>query len=162
MGNHCRDLKQHDPINFPSDRKIEYWPKMSTTMLHGHIERFHLLEFLELAQKENWKVFTNKIKLALELGYNVSTLLKALKQLGVTWSNLPPPHPDLLTAVNRICNRVESLGTMGFPHFQSQHFTDSWSNSSLLMIKYMFLKSYAVCSIVSHTLLSVHQRYRVS
>lgn len=91
MGNHCRDLKQHDPINFPSDRKIEYWPKMSTTMLHGHIERFHLLEFLELAQKENWKVFPNKIKLALELGYNVSMLLEALKQPGVTWSNLPPP-----------------------------------------------------------------------
>ena len=91
MGNHYRDLKQHDPINFPSDRKIEYQPKTSTTTLRGHIKCFHLLEFLELAQKENWKVFPNKIKLALELGYNVSMLLEVLKQPGVTWSNLPPP-----------------------------------------------------------------------
>ena len=91
MGNYCRDLKDRDPTNFPSDQKFEYMPKTSTISLRNHIERLHLTEFLEQAQMESWKVFPHRTKVALDLGYTIPTLLEALKKPGACITNLPPP-----------------------------------------------------------------------
>ncbi|KIM64061.1 hypothetical protein SCLCIDRAFT_115861, partial [Scleroderma citrinum Foug A] len=83
--------KERDPINFSSGRKIHYKPKTSTSSLCGHIEGLHLLEFVAAAQTENWMIYIQSVKTPLSLGYDLSTLLEALKMPGITIHNLPPP-----------------------------------------------------------------------
>ena len=90
MGNYCRELGQRDP-DLITDRKIDYQPKTANWGLRHHIERFHLLEYLKLAHTEKWLVFLVNVKVALGVGYDIPTLLEALKQPGVTITNLPPP-----------------------------------------------------------------------
>ena len=90
MGNCCRELGQRDP-GLITDRKIDYQPKTANWGLRHHIERFHLLEYLELAHIEKWPVFLVNVKVALGVGYDLLMLLEALKQPGVTITNLPPP-----------------------------------------------------------------------
>ena len=91
MGNYCRELGQRDP-DLIADRKIDYQPKTANWRLRHHIERFHLLEYLELAHTEKWPVFLVNVKVTLGVGYDIPTLLEALKQPGVTITNLPPPR----------------------------------------------------------------------
>ena len=90
MGNRCRAQKELDPIKFSLSRKIHYQAKTSTSSLHSHIESLHLLEFVEAAQTEKWTIYLTKVKVPLGLGYNLSTLLEALKKPGITIHNLPP------------------------------------------------------------------------
>ena len=64
---------------------------MSTSSLRGHIEGLHLLEFVAAAQTENWTIYIQSVKTPLSLGYDLSTLLEALKMPGIMTHNLPPP-----------------------------------------------------------------------
>lgn len=124
MSNYCREQKQHDPVNFPSGRKIHYQPKTSTYSLCGHIEHLHLVEFLRLAQTDKWMVYLTKVKVALKLGYNLSTLLEALKLPGVTIHNLPPPpqcpsntQENLQPGGELWDNKLPSFSTAAFHQF---------------------------------------------
>ncbi|KAF8436862.1 hypothetical protein L210DRAFT_3647686 [Boletus edulis BED1] len=47
----CRDSKNQDPKNFLPDHKFVYSANMGNSGLHLHVEKFHILEYLEQAKK---------------------------------------------------------------------------------------------------------------
>lgn len=51
-----RKAKVADLDNWPSNIKYEYSLKMSTSSLQPHIEKYHLLLFLDLVKKYRWKI----------------------------------------------------------------------------------------------------------
>ena len=108
MGNRCRAQKELDLIKFSSSRKIRYKPKTSTSSLRGHIESLHLLEFVEATLTEKWTIYLTTVKAPLGLGYDLSTLLEALKTPGITIHNLPPPP-------RRPCDTQENSVPAGEP-----------------------------------------------
>ena len=108
MGNCCRAQKELDLIKFSSSRKIHYQAKTSTSSLHGHIEGLHLLEFVKATQMEKWMIYLTKVKVLLRLGYDLLTLLEALKKPGITIHNLPPPP-------RRPCDTQENFVPAGEP-----------------------------------------------
>ena len=48
--------------------------KTSTSLLRGHIEGLHLMEFVAATQAENWTIYIQSVKTSLNLGYDLSTL----------------------------------------------------------------------------------------
>ena len=56
--------------------------------MRGHVERFHLLLYLILAEERRWSVFVISIKLAFEMGYTITEMRKVVEG-GAELSNLP-------------------------------------------------------------------------
>ncbi|KAG6374253.1 hypothetical protein JVT61DRAFT_4268 [Boletus reticuloceps] len=86
----CKNLKEQDPTNFPEGRKYIFSPNTGNSGLRLHLERFHLLEFLELAKKNNWPIFVQSVNLAFSLGYTLTTLHEALQKPALGQKTLPP------------------------------------------------------------------------
>lgn len=56
--------------------------------MRGHVERFHLLLYLILAEERGWSIFVVSVKLAFEMGYTLAEMCKVVEG-GAKLSNLP-------------------------------------------------------------------------
>jgi hypothetical protein len=83
-------------------RVYVYKHTTSNSSLRPHIEKYHLSEYLVLAEREGWPIQIHSVQAALNVGYTFKTLAEALAQPGVTIRSLPPaPRPqsgDYLTS----------------------------------------------------------------
>lgn len=84
-------MKEQDPSNFPEGRKYIFSPNTGNSGLRVHVKKFHILNFLELAEKHGWPIFIQNVNLAFSIGYTFATLREALQKPGVSIRNLPPP-----------------------------------------------------------------------
>ncbi|KIM64071.1 hypothetical protein SCLCIDRAFT_115857 [Scleroderma citrinum Foug A] len=91
----CLTLRNADPQKFPSQRTYQYKALMSNTSLHVHIDNFHLLEYLRQIEQQGWPIYVNSVRMALSVGYTVTTLLETLQQPGISIRKLPPPCGSL-------------------------------------------------------------------
>ncbi|KIK12441.1 hypothetical protein PISMIDRAFT_18739 [Pisolithus microcarpus 441] len=96
----CSDLRNRNPAEF--DNKylscmIQYSKNTATSMLCLHIEKLHLLNYLDLAlQKDrDWPIQVKVMKDCITNGYSLQEL-KSLVDRGVSLKNLPP-HPVIPT-----------------------------------------------------------------
>lgn len=72
-----------------------YEESSSNTTLYGHTKKFHIDEFLTLAESEGWQIFIPSVNATFNAGYILKTLHNVLKQPGITIHKLPPaPHPE--------------------------------------------------------------------
>ena len=94
----CRALYDKDPedwkVKYGTDRgrQIDYAPSTTTGTLRGHIEKWHLLEYIEIAldPQRDWQILVSGVKKALKLGYSLDGLKDIVKQNG-NLNNLSPP-----------------------------------------------------------------------
>ena len=162
MGNDCRALRESDPINFPSDIQLHYKPKTSNWSLRAHIERLHLIEYLELAKENDWEIFLNKVTVVLDMGYDVPTLLERLRKPGATLHNLPPPpgrrtnnrQGDLPPDGDSPGNELPPFSTAAFHRFLVKFITadDQVCISGVV---------HSAVHVISDFFLLVHQRHRM-
>ena len=94
----CRALYDKDPEDWKVKygtgwgRQIDYSPSTTTGTLRGHIDKWHLLEYIEIAldPQRDWQILVSGVKKALKLGYSLDGLKDIVKQNG-NLNNLPPP-----------------------------------------------------------------------
>ena len=69
---------------------MDYAPLTTTGVLRGHIEKWHLLEYIEIASdpQREWQIQIGSVKTALRLGYSFDDLKDILAQ-GGKLINLP-------------------------------------------------------------------------
>ena len=102
----CRAIYDKDPedwkVKYGTGRgwQIDYAPTTTTGTLQGHIEKWHLLEYIEIAldPQRDWQILVSSVKRTLKLGYSLDGLKDIVKQNG-NLNNLPPP-PTNSTAPN--------------------------------------------------------------
>ncbi|KIM68544.1 hypothetical protein SCLCIDRAFT_48240, partial [Scleroderma citrinum Foug A] len=87
----CLTLRNTDPQKFPSQRTYQYKASMSNTLFCVHIDNFHLLEYLRQIEQQGWPIYIDSVRMALSVGYMITTLLETLQQPGVSIHKLPPP-----------------------------------------------------------------------
>ena len=86
----CRALYDKDPEDWKVKygtgwgRQIDYSPSTTTGTLRGHIKKWHLLEYIEIAldPQRDWQILVSGIKKALKLGYSLDGLKDIVKQNG--------------------------------------------------------------------------------
>ncbi|KIK20567.1 hypothetical protein PISMIDRAFT_105542 [Pisolithus microcarpus 441] len=96
----CHDLCNRNPAEFDNkypSHIIQYSKNTATSTLRLHIEKFHLLDYLDLAlQKDSdWPIQVKVVKDCITNGYSLQEL-KSLVDRGVGLKNLPP-HPIIPT-----------------------------------------------------------------
>ena len=76
-----RAIHDSDPgawiISYPNNKwPISYAPSTMTGMLRGHIEKFHLVEYIEMASVPNrsWLIQVQSVKNAMDVGYSLDEL----------------------------------------------------------------------------------------
>ena len=80
----CRQVHDADPVGwakkYPTkrDRSFEYGPKTGTTALRGHIERYHLVDYLSLAETNRWPILLKSVKSAQSCGHKLREIRDAL------------------------------------------------------------------------------------
>ncbi|KAG6373599.1 hypothetical protein JVT61DRAFT_6250 [Boletus reticuloceps] len=109
----CRWLPNHNFI---------YKYTTANSGLGSHIEKFHLLQYLELAEKHNWPIYITVITSVFSMGYTFKTLCEALKQTGVTTHNLPPPPMPSPQSPYNIRAGTEPSLEDGLPEFSTSIF----------------------------------------
>ncbi|KIK21606.1 hypothetical protein PISMIDRAFT_103961, partial [Pisolithus microcarpus 441] len=116
-------LKEKAPASFPTNRTYTYSSNTSNYGLHIHIENFHLLEFLEQAEKQGWRwrIYINSINMAFSMGYTFTTLRQALQNPGVSIRKLPPPPQPLGDRLPKFPSSKSSLSN-GLPEFSPSTF----------------------------------------
>ena len=95
----CRALYDKDPEDWKvkygtgRGRQIDYSPSTMTGTLWGHIDKWHLLEYIEIAldPQRDWQILVSGVKKALKLGYSLDGLKDIVKQNGNLNNLLPPP-----------------------------------------------------------------------
>lgn len=92
----CRALRDKDLVTweslYPNDRRrINYSANTATGTLRGHIAKWHLVEYLEIASnpKRQWRIQLSSVEDALHLGYTFDELKEIAKKDGKL-NNLPP------------------------------------------------------------------------
>ncbi|KIK21668.1 hypothetical protein PISMIDRAFT_77592, partial [Pisolithus microcarpus 441] len=89
----CSNLRDKYPAEYMKQKKhtISYSPNMMTGVLHGHIGKWHLLHFINLAMELGrvWPIQVSPVKEILVLGYTLEEL-KAFLEKGVDLKSLPP------------------------------------------------------------------------
>ncbi|KIK19825.1 hypothetical protein PISMIDRAFT_43563, partial [Pisolithus microcarpus 441] len=92
----CCDLRNKNPAKFDNKHlghMIQYLKKTATSTLCAHIEKFHLLDYLDLALQEDrdWLIQVKLVKECITNGYSLQEL-RSLVDRGAGLKNLPP-HP---------------------------------------------------------------------
>lgn len=67
---------------FSGQRNYVYAAKSGTSTLRGHLERWHLREYLELVEARNWPIWLNSVKHAMGLGYSFVEMRQAVAETG--------------------------------------------------------------------------------
>lgn len=84
---HCqRGLHDTDPISwkekYSNRRTYVYAAKSGTSTLRGHIDRWHIPEYLELVEARGWPIWLDSVKKALGLGYTITELRETIAMGG--------------------------------------------------------------------------------
>ncbi|KAI5998468.1 hypothetical protein EDC04DRAFT_2909281 [Pisolithus marmoratus] len=89
----CFNLHNKHPVEYMKQKKhaITYSSNTMTGILHGHIGRWHLLDFIDLVMEPGraWPIQVSPVKEVLVLGYMLEEL-KAFLEKGVDLRSLPP------------------------------------------------------------------------
>ena len=93
----CRAIHDSDPgawiISYPNNkRRISYAPSTTTGTLRGHIEKFHLIKYIEMALVPNrsWLIQVQSVKNAMDVGYSLDELKDIAMKGGKIVKNLLP------------------------------------------------------------------------
>ena len=92
----CRALRDKDPAAwntaYPNNKQqINYSAGTATGMLQGHIAKWHLVEYLEIASNPNrqWWIQLSNIEVVIGLGYTFDELKEIVKKDGKLNNLLP-------------------------------------------------------------------------
>ena len=92
----CRALHDKDPATwntaYPNNKRwINYSAGTATGTLRGHIAKWHLIEYLEIASNPNrqWRIQLSNVEVAIGLGYTFNELKEIAKKDGKLNNLLP-------------------------------------------------------------------------
>lgn len=63
-------------------RTYIYAAKSGTSTLRGHVDRWHVHEYLELVEARGWPVWIETVKKAIKLGYTIGELQQVMTESG--------------------------------------------------------------------------------
>ena len=108
----CRALHDKDPVawntTYPNNKRwINYSAGTVTGMLQGHIAKWHLIEYLEIASNPNrqWRIQLSNVEVVISFGYTFDELKEIVKKDGKLNNLLPhstnSTPPDNAASKNR-------------------------------------------------------------
>lgn len=120
-----REIHDKDPVGWAQmysnkrDRTFKYSRNTGTSALRGHVDRLHLLEYVNLAEENGWLIFLESIKNTMARGYRLNEIRDALSK-GASLASLPPRQLDASSTTNAIPSERASIPRFSYEELHKQ------------------------------------------